>query len=458
MDINLKKNKRNLKSLIISELIMACIIAGICSFFLGILLDKFYTVQLDKANLYEDLAVDLKNYEEVPDEFLVENNASIGVVDDNLSLIEIRGLGIGVSKGHKYTPIEFAELIGNTSFTKNVTYEKITYGKNHKTVFLIQNFNEQSLEKLNNFASVYYAVSIIGNLIILLVIFLLFVKRIYTPINTGFSLIQKNIMKTPYDKSKAALAEAKLVEVESVIEVYNNMIDELESVKLENDNIVNQSNRLIANLSHDLKSPITILKGYAELLVNEDLSKEQYNEYLYYINQGTTDLSNLVTLLFEQVKFQHATHIMNFENYDINSILRDICANYYMIFEKKGFDMNISISEEAHYMDFDLVNMKRAFCNILDNCLNHNPIPTKVEIATYEEGGKFIICFKDDGVGISNENSDKIFEPFFQGDPSRNKLNSGLGLYGTKLIVERHKGTIELTKEPNYKTVFKIVF
>lgn len=454
----MKKNKRTLKKLIISELIIAWIIAGICSFLLGLFLDEIYMVQLDKANIYEDLQVDLNDYNNISDEFLIENNASLGVVDSELNLIKVRGTGIGVEVGYRYTPIEFAEMLGNTSITKNVTYEKIKEGEEYHTVFLAQNFNEQALKNLNNFSYLYYSVSIIGNLLIFFVIFIIFVKRTYNPINSGFSIIQKNIMKTPYDKSKASLSDTNLVEVEKAIEVYNNMIDEMETIKLENDNIVSQSNRLIANLSHDLKSPITILKGYAELLANEDLSKEQYQEYLYYINQGTSDLSNLVTLLFEQVKFQHSTHMMNFEKQNVNSVLRDICANYYMIFEKQGFEMNIDILEEPYYMDIDIINMKRAFSNILDNCINHNPIPTKAEISTKIEAGKFIIYFKDNGIGISEENRDKVFEPFFQGDISRNRINSGLGLYGTKLIIERHNGSIELTEEAEYKTVFKIIF
>ena len=454
----MKKNKKTLKHLIIYELVIAWIIAGLCSFLLGSFLDEIYRIQLDKANIYEDLQVDLKKYDDISEEFLISNNASIGIVDDTLKLIATKGIGIGVAEGYQYSPIEFAELIGNRVMSKNVTYEKIKEDNKYRTVILIQNFNDQTFDNLNKFSYIYYSVSILGNLIIFFVIFIFFVKRTYKPIHDGFSIIQKNIMKTPYDKSKVSLSDAKLLEVEGVIEVYNNMIDEMENIKIENDNIVSQSNRLIANLSHDLKSPITILKGYAELLANEDLTKEQYKEYLYYINQGTSDLSNLVNLLFEQVKFQHSAHLMNFTHQDINSLLRDVCANYYMIFEKKGFEMNVDILEDPYYMDFDTLNMKRAFSNILDNCLNHNPIPVKTEISTYIENENFVICFKDDGIGISKENKDKIFEPFFQGDPSRNKLNSGLGLYGTKIIIERHHGKIELIEEEHYKTVFKIVF
>ena len=95
----MKKNKKTLKQLIIYELVIAWVIAGLCSFVLGFFLDEVYRFQLDKANIYEDLKVDLKKYDDISEEFLISNNSSIGIVDDSLKLIDIKGIGIGVSKG-----------------------------------------------------------------------------------------------------------------------------------------------------------------------------------------------------------------------------------------------------------------------------------------------------------------------------------------------------------------------
>lgn len=236
------------------------------------------------------------------------------------------------------------------------------------------------------------------------------------------------------------------------------MLDELEQIRKEKDSILRQNKTLISNLSHDLKSPITTLKGYSELLIEEDLSPIQQKDYLMYINQRASDLSELISLLFEQVKFQHPDFSLNLEKEDMNSFLRDLCANYYMIFDKHGFDVNIEIDETPHIMDFDSTNMKRAFCNLFENCLSHNKVPTKFEVSTFIKNGVYFIQFKDDGIGVPKENKNRIFDPFFQGDNSRSRNHGGLGLFVTKQIIEKHGGEITLKSEPNYKTVFEIQF
>lgn len=129
-----------------------------------------------------------------------------------------------------------------------------------------------------------------------------------------------------------------------------------------------------------------------------------------------------------------------------------------MIFDKHGFDVNIEIDETPHIMDFDSTNMKRAFCNLFENCLSHNKVPTKFEVSTFIKNGVYFIQFKDDGIGVPKENKNRIFDPFFQGDNSRSRNHGGLGLFVTKQIIEKHGGKITLKSEPNYKTVFEIQF
>ena len=141
-----------------------------------------------------------------------------------------------------------------------------------------------------------------------------------------------------------------------------------------------KSHRLIANLSHDLKSPMTGLRGYTELLEQDNLSAKEQKEYLSHIHSNVTTLNSMVELLGEQVKYQYDDYQLNLERNDMNSFLREICANYYTIFEMKGFQLDIQIEEESHYMDFDSTHMRRVYSNLLDNILSHNINPTNVQI------------------------------------------------------------------------------
>lgn len=453
----MKKDKRiNLKQFISGYLLIFISAAIIISFVAVSGFNYMYSRHIKKIDLFENLEIQLKQYDDISESYLTENSAGMEIVDKNLRVLKSKG--IAEVAGYQYSAISFAELISNQQFNIKATYQSIEENGETYTVLLKQHFTKKTASKVSYLSSV-YSLSIFATIIIVfLIIFYTFVRTIYKRIKTAFDLIEANISKTPHDKSKVDLSAIKLSESYSVLQAYNNMLDELEQIRKEKDSILRQNKTLISNLSHDLKSPITTLKGYSELLIEEELSPIQQKDYLMYINQRASDLSELISLLFEQVKFQHPDFSLNLEKEDMNSFLRDLCANYYMIFDKHGFDVNIEIDETPHIMEFDSTNMKRAFCNLFENCLSHNKVPTKFEVSTFMKNGVYFIQFKDDGIGVPKENKDRIFEPFFQGDNSRSRNHGGLGLFVTKQIIEKHGGEITLKSEPDYKTVFEMQF
>lgn len=454
----MKENKAvSLKKLISEYLVIFFITALIFCFGVVYLISYIYTEHMKRVDLFGNLEIQLKQYNNISESFLTENGAGMELLDSNLRVTSSKG--IAKNPGYQYTPISFAKLISNKDFNEKVTYEIID-DKNNKsyTIILKQYFNKKTAEKISSLSLIYSFALFLGALVVFLIIFTIFIKTIYRRIKCAFDLIEKNISKTPVDKTKVDLSLINLKESRTVLQSYNNMLDELEQIKKEKESVLIQNKTLISNLSHDLKSPITTLRGYSELLLQEELTPVQQRDYLVYINQSATDLSELINLLFEQVKFQHTDFNLNLEKRDINNFLRDLCANYYMIFNKRGFEVNIEIDENPHIMEFDYINMKRCFSNILDNCLSHNKLPTNFEISTFIEDNFYFIQFKDDGIGISEENKKRIFEPFFQVDKSRSQNHGGLGLFVTKQIIEKHGGTITLKNEKNYKTIFEIKF
>ena len=120
--------------------------------------------------------------------------------------------------------------------------------------------------------------------------------------------------------------------------------------------------------------------------------------------------------------------------------------------------MEIQIAEEPFYLDFDALNIRRVYANLLENILSHNSAPTQVQICVQLLPACYQVQIKDNGAGIAAEEQDKIFEPFYQGDISRTKQHSGLGLFVAKQILEKHGASIALECEPAYRTVFTIRF
>ncbi|MEG1863641.1 MAG: HAMP domain-containing sensor histidine kinase, partial [Oscillospiraceae bacterium] len=268
--------------------------------------------------------------------------------------------------------------------------------------------------------------------------------------------IQTNIIKTPYDFSTVDSSQVRLAEGKSVLDSYNAMVKNLKEAQTEKEDAVNANKQLVSNLAHDLKSPITILKGYAEVLGTQELTDKERKEYISYIYKSSNDLNNLLNLLFEQVKYGSPDIKMNLVRTDINAILRQSCANYYMLFDNRGFDFNVGIPEEECFVYLDSVHINRVFSNLLQNVLNHNSVPSPVCVSSNVEDGNCVIRFMDDGVGINSDNKEKIFQPFFQEDSSRNKQNSGLGLYVVRQIMLNHEGNIELESSEDFKTIFKL--
>jgi signal transduction histidine kinase len=455
----LKNTKKaiSLHKLIITRLVLYLSIALMAILLLSMVLDFMYLQYFEKRDLFDKLEINLKEYQEVSEAYLIKNRATMEIVDSDLKVVSSKGLKH--LNGHKYTPIEFTKLLEDSSYNQNVDYETVhgTDGKEY-TVVLMQSITNKTLKKENEISAFYTYGFLSGTLILFFAAFILFVRSIYKPIQESFIFIQSNITKTPYDKTKANVDLTSLTESKKVMQSYNDMLDEMEQMRKDKETAIVQSNKLISNLSHDLKSPITTIIGYSEVLVQESLGPDEQKEYLTYIHQSASDLNELVYLLFQQMKYQHSDYPINLECGDINSFFRDICANYYMLFDKRGFQVDIRIEEKPHTMYFDKVHMKRAFVNIFENCLSHNATPTKVQIVTETDDSHYTVLFKDDGTGIGEEDRQSIFEPFFQGDDSRSNRHSGLGLYVTRQIIEKHGGSISLAGDPDYKTVFQIQF
>lgn len=403
----------------------------------------------------ELMEADLDHYQAIPEELLTRYQASIEVLDEDLRVIDSRG--VNQRLGYQYSNTEFADIFMNQDPNQFMLSQRLIANDGSAcTVVLRQQLSQPLYMAFQETARIYAITVIISSLVIMGVFLVLGVRAIYTPLQRELGVVDNSMAKVPYDPSPVDESQFSLTELRASIGTFNAMVGAMESMRKEKEELVDQNRRLVSNLSHDLKSPMTTLKGYAELLQQEELPPEEQKRYLSYIHSNVTALNSMVELLFEHVRYQHNDYALKLERRDMNGFLRDICANYYMVLDQLGFEIDIEIMEEPCYLDFDTVNMRRVYANLLENAISHNPEPTRLQIATYVDNGWYAAAIKDDGAGINEADRGKVFEPYYQGDISRTKQHSGLGLYAAKQIVEKHGGTIILTSEPAYKTVFMI--
>lgn len=261
-------------------------------------------------------------------------------------------------------------------------------------------------------------------------------QRIYMIGTAGIFLLLVMILVLPY--VVAALVFSKMVTVK---------VAELEQEEQEKrEEYDRRRNLLLSDVAHDLKTPMTMVTGYASALTEGRIEEtEKQQEYLNVIYNKSMQMSGLITLLFEYVKLDSEGFTLKKAKEDITEILRESVAALYADFETKEMEVQVEIPEESVYLPVDRIQFQRSINNLLNNALKHNPPKTSVGVIMEVEEGILEIRICDNGVLIPKETADYIFDPFVMGDESRNsKGGSGLGLSIVQKVISMHGGEITL--------------
>jgi len=244
-------------------------------------------------------------------------------------------------------------------------------------------------------------------------------------------------------------------EFEEIQLTFNRMVEELDKAKKARELQEQQNQQLYAGIAHDLKTPMTMIMGYAKVLEsNRNLPEEDAMRYLQTIVEQTQQANNLLDSLLTYAKLENPAYALVRENKDLAEILRSCVAGIYPTMESNGIEVELDIPEESVEFNVDEPQMRRVFLNLLTNMVKHNPVGTgcrivlreRVDLSQGEKGIQVIIA--DNGPKIGEDLQQRLFETFAVGDSSRNTKNgSGLGLSICKKIVERHDGRIQYVDE-----------
>lgn len=201
---------------------------------------------------------------------------------------------------------------------------------------------------------------------------------------------------------------------------------------------------LITNVSHDLRSPLTSIIGYVELLKEtgpED--RQRFAEYIEVVERRLTGLNGLINELFEYTKLNSADQLPDLEKRDVLELLRHILYEYKVLMEAEGLTLSWQLEAESHMAHINTQQMVRVFQNLLDNARRyaHRSAPVTV---TAQDTGRLHICITNRVADPHGIEPDRIFERFYCGDRARSApQSSGLGLAIVKRIVELHGGQVD---------------
>ncbi|PJH92527.1 cell wall metabolism sensor histidine kinase WalK [Bacillus sp. SN1] len=224
----------------------------------------------------------------------------------------------------------------------------------------------------------------------------------------------------------------------------NDMSKELEK-KFEHERQLERSkSELISNVSHDLRTPLTSIIGYLDLLKKGQYdSKAQFQEYLETIDSKSQRLKYLIDELFEYTHLSSPNVKLTCKEADLSGLLEQIIGEYIPIFEKEQLSVQKSITEDNVPVLMDIEKMVRVYDNLFMNAIKYSMKPSELFISLEIIGDKAILRVSNKVENFEVNNINKLFERFFRGDQARtDHQGTGLGLAISKRIVELHNGNI----------------
>ncbi|ATP40985.1 two-component sensor histidine kinase [Solibacillus sp. R5-41] len=218
--------------------------------------------------------------------------------------------------------------------------------------------------------------------------------------------------------------------------------------------------KMLANVSHDLKTPLTVVLGYMEILhTDHTLSEEERRALLTKVQTKTNEVIELIHKFFDLAKLESGDKEIELTRINMNEMCMQNILAFYDLLIAKGFSVHIEIPENQYYALGNVEVLSRVLNNLISNAITYGDDGKTLGITLRSDEKYIYIDIWDKGKGISESHIDKVFERMYTLEDSRNRLyqGSGLGLTITKRLVEALDGEIHLFSRPYEKTIFTIM-
>ena len=394
------------------------------------------------AHLYADL--DLETIDDIEEDTFLKNNIRVSLINAEGTVIYDNNAPIGSMDNHADRE-EIKEALKNGSGTavrRSDTLEKSLF------YYALRNTNGGTVRvarETNNIVSIFYQyLPVFFIMVIMLFLLCTIVARYFT---------RKLI--APIERMATNLNEREKIETYSELTPFINMIyeqheDIIKSARMRQD--------FTANVSHELKTPLTAISGYSELIENGMATEENTRRFAGEIHKSATRLLTLINDIIRLSELDATDVSHTFENIQLNQVA-ETCVNMLQMNAEKHH-VQISYSGEACQVFSTKEMMEELVYNLCDNAIRYNIEGGKVFVSVKNAEDGVILTVKDTGIGIPEKHQDRIFERFYRVDKSRSKSTggTGLGLAIVKHIVAQSDAEMKLESEPGKGTEISIVF
>lgn len=236
-------------------------------------------------------------------------------------------------------------------------------------------------------------------------------------------------------------------ELQNLNASFNHMAKELGSLEMLRADFVN-------NFSHEFKTPIVSIRGFAKILKCDDLSKEERDEYLDIIIYESERLAELSTNILNLSKIEHQTIITDRIIYNGSEQIRRIIALLQNRWMEKNIEIHFDCDEIDFYGNVELLN--QVWTNLIDNAIKFSTENSSIDINIVSKSNTIVVTIINRGKEMSEETIARIFDKFYQGDTSHSTKGNGIGLTLVKKIIELHEGSVCVTSN-DVETAFEII-
>ena len=239
-------------------------------------------------------------------------------------------------------------------------------------------------------------------------------------------------------------------ELDHLAITFNSMLDRIEE-------LVKSIREMSDNIAHDLKSPITRIRGFAELALTHEENLEDYRAMAANTIEESDRLLDMINTMLVISRAEAGECDFEFKKINLSIMIKEACDLFAPLAEDKNIKFHPTIEDQILIVA-DVRMLQRAFSNLLDNAIKYTPENGKVSVLAFKENQQVTIKIEDTGIGIAPEYFEKIFERFYRAEASRTSAGTGLGLSLARTIVRQHKGDISVSsRQSNHQgsgTVF----
>lgn len=336
---------------------------------------------------------------------------------------------------------------------KSYKYEFVSdFGNNYTMIMAVD-------EKIE-FLEMYEIILLIAMAAFLIFLYTLFI--IYSTNSTG-KLIKKPLKDlskaiNDFSMGKHIVIDNKyrVEEFNSIVGAFNNMVYTLNDLEQKNIILTNQKQSMIANISHDLKTPITIIQGYIDAIRTGKVKSDAVDEYLNKIYSKSEYMTALINSFADFSKLNHPNFQLNMADENLCDVVRNYLADTYNYIIDNGMAVTIEIPDEDYNCKIDKFHFERSIANIISNFVKYNAKGTEIHISLSIKKDEYLLVMENNGTPIEKSIVENIFDPLVTGDASRSSESTGLGLASAKRVVELHGGVITYESREKYVNSFII--